>query len=505
MAKRQAASQPSTAYSGLSEDALLEKIIQNEEVDKKNQQLLSKAKAEQAQLQRAISDLKLVVQELQGAGHVSGELKGSVENLHGSMSDHLSGSQLTAYRTFAEADYQNQEEALKILTERIKTLVARRDQREQDAALMQRRIMASQKNIVQGRKTEEAVSIQTLYNNVSKLRLRAGELRALTSTEALKFPVGTPERAEALAALDVRNSMSEVNCVLGNVHSSASGLERGVQQSTTDDQETQDLLSRHESNKILAAKIARNEEEKLLMSSAALFSRVVDDRNHATAESKRSVSKAARAVDGTAAESERRARVVADKRLQDSLNKNRLFAEQLTEERRKLSHAAKQVADHVSLHNALLDEHAALQAMVSQIAKDIRSTNDMLEKMSTQLDATRKQYEAESRNRELWVCADADKLDQTLVATILNKEDELRDLQAQIAELQSTSKRLATRSLVSMALQSDPYRQGSGNACAAAEDLASTQQQPALAFPQSPLVAGSASKSQLKRSMMMDL
>jgi hypothetical protein len=487
-----------------SEQAILEQIILNEETDKKTQLQLTRAKSEQAQLTRATSDLKNVIQDLQeqikAAGANTGALRRELAQQHADMN-----------RTLAENEVRQLEETLRIMTDRVKSLVARRVAREQEVQQLVRRVVGAQKAILNPKTSpgmQEAVtSLQALATNVSKLRLRVREMRALTSTKALQLPKGTTERNEAHAALESHLTKIDLGGALKTLGGLVGSYNHLRDLVAEHNQQIAQLVSQHESNKILAAKIARNEEEQLLMSSTALLGRVLssDDASKGLGSSKlikggRQVTawRDSRKTGADDAEEERQAKIRAEKNLRDSMNKNRLFAQNLMEERMKLSKAAKAVAADVDANNALQEENAALQSMVSQLARDIANTNEVLEKMSTQLDTVRKQHEAESRNKDIWISADAEKLDQTLVATILEKEDELRGLQGQIAELQSVSSKLGTRSLVGIASQQQQQLTGLRGG---SSDGGS--QSPNHLF--SPTGASSALKSQLKRSMLMDL
>ena len=491
----------------LSEQDLLQRLIELEEVDKRGQMQLTKAKSERVQLQRSIEDLKHVIKDLQYRIQEAGSNSGSVRR-------ELLLQEAEMTRTLVDNDIRQLEETLRIMTERIKSLVARRDKREEEASNLTRRIASVQRSVINPKSStplQAAVDeCKQLAAKVKAMSLQACELRALTTSKSLQLPKNTQEREEATAVLELQLSRAQRENNLVTLSSVAATTDQVKRFRDDHEAYINQLITQHESNKILAAKLARNEEERELMQSKQLLTRALSDDQPVAdkvVKGGRQVAawgKAGSSSEADVAEQERKAKIAAEKRLQDSMNKNRLFVQQLTDERMRLSRFAKSVAAVVENNNVLMEEHAALQSVVSQLARDISSTNDVLEKMSSQLDSVRTQQEAESRNKDLWICADAEKLDQTLVSTILAKEDELRTLQAKISEMQTISKQLGTPSLVGLASQQQRFTAG-GNAYE--QRSSSGAGSPSSPFYQnnSGVAAGAASTSQLKRSMMMDL
>lgn len=503
----------------LTEEQILEKIMHCEETDRHAQVQLARAKGEQAQLQRAVVDLKNVIGNLQNQINETALTSAGPDGVSPALQLELLAQRNDVSKTTAENEHRALSETVRIMSERVGSLVLRREKRELEVLQLAGRVVSTQR-AMQDPKSEASntgaqAEIQTLAAKLAKLKLKVRELRALTTSKAMLLPKGSVERNAAADAIEsqfedinVKHSLAGIGDTIASFdvcRGFFDELGKGVDK----------LVTQHEGNKILAAKIARSEEEKLLMSSKALFTRVLSTDTGSTTRREvkggRQVTtwRTAKRTEADGAELDRQAKVCAEKQLQDSMNKNRLFAQQLADERLKLSTAAKRVAADVDSNNALLEENAVLQAMVSQLAQDIAGTNDVLEKMSQQLETVRHQHNAESRNKDLWLCADADKLDQTLVATILAKEDELRDLQLQIAEMQHTTSKLGTRSLVGIA--SSPQQQQ-------LQAWQTTRSQAALSAG-SPLGGGgsgspnaslglsasAAVKSQLKRSMFMDL
>lgn len=184
-------------------------------------------------------------------------------------------------------------------------------------------------------------------------------------------------------------------------------------------------------------------------------------------------------------------------KLKDTMTKNKIFVNSLAEERVKLSRVSKNVESAVGHHAVLGEENRALHGIVEQLAADISATDALTEQMTAQLISIQQQSAEESKNRDVWVTADADKLDQQLVSEIISKDEELRSIQAQIVEMQRLAAQLSSPSLVGLASQNTINMSSSA--------VTSTQGRGALMSPGASPVSSGVVSHQLRRSMLMDL
>lgn len=117
----------------------------------------------------------------------------------------------------------------------------------------------------------------------------------------------------------------------------------------------------------------------------------------------------------------------------------------MASERAKTSAAARSIASQVSTFQSLQDESSVLQGLVAKMATQVQETNKTVRDMAEQLEKLQSRLMDETRNRDIWIQSDAQQFNEGLVKSIVEKDEELKALQSQVAEWAQHTENLKRR------------------------------------------------------------
>jgi len=309
--------------------------------------------------------------------------------------------------------------ALQLMVDRVTSLVQQRKVRELELDSVVRRMIALQRL-----GNRPAGSRQVLHENVGNARRRVQEVRSNIAT--LRAAIGAPRLShgtyEFTEALNTANGeLDKANKELQLCKEQhETRLREALQQADADHKAQVDtLISGHEHNKLLEAKMAKDEVERSIMSARSLFGRALDAEGAATST------------------------------LGKAMSWNQQSMQILMTEKLKLVKVTGTVERLVDENESVSAEYAALLAMSDVLNQQVEHTQQLTVQLIGQLETLTKQETDEDTGSASSRIDIAKSIEQETVRQILDKENKAAELRAQLAQVEAMFRTLGKGSISS--------------------------------------------------------
>lgn len=343
-------------------------------------------------------------------------------------------------KTMLENELVHAEETLRIVAGRIQDLITQRMNRDADADNYARRVHAMQKLINRprgvGTTSSAARELKQLEQENRNLHEQIIELRIATQRgeENAAPQDNRTAKQKLLAAKSEKAQLDhDEKALQSSLEARIAQAERNLRIEYQD--KLRQLAMRFEGSRLASMLSARNKEEQKSMSPKDLLKRALDEA--------RRISKAGSSASkrsGSPDASKPPAQLTVPEQISE-----------LASERAKTTASARLVATQVHRFQTLQDENSALLGLLSKMSDEVRATNQSVKDMAEQLEALQGRLKDEASHRQQWIEHDAERLNASLVESILKKDEEQKQLNAEIAEWRENAEKLHT---VSPAVQS---------------------------------------------------